>query len=38
MNKTMLVAQREYVENLRTKTFWLGILSVPVHPRGLDLS
>ena len=30
MSKVMLVASREYVENLRTKTFWLGILSVPV--------
>lgn len=29
-NKVWLVAQREYVENLRTKTFWLGILSLPV--------
>jgi ABC-type Na+ efflux pump permease subunit len=29
-NKTWLVALREYVENLRTKTFWLGILSFPV--------
>tara|TARA_R110002072_G_scaffold46591_2_gene128836 strand:+ start:2114 stop:3562 length:1449 start_codon:yes stop_codon:yes gene_type:complete len=29
-NKTLLVAQREYLENVRTKTFWLGILAVPV--------
>jgi len=29
-NKTWLVALREYTENLRTKTFWLGILSFPV--------
>ena len=29
-SKTMLVAQREYLENVRTKTFWLGILAVPV--------
>ena len=29
MNKVALVAAREYVENLRTKTFWVGILSVP---------
>ncbi len=29
-NKTLLVAMREYSENLRTKTFWLGILSFPV--------
>ncbi len=30
MNKTYLVAMREYVENLRTKTFWIGIISFPV--------
>ncbi len=30
MNKTVLVALREYLENLRTKTFWIGILAVPV--------
>jgi ABC-2 type transport system permease protein len=30
MSKTRLVAQREYVENLRTKSFWIGILIVPV--------
>ncbi len=29
-NKTWLVAIREYTENLRTKTFWIGILSFPV--------
>jgi ABC-2 type transport system permease protein len=29
-SKTMLVAQREYLENVRTKTFWLGIFLVPV--------
>jgi ABC-2 type transport system permease protein len=29
-SKTVLVAQREFAENVRTKTFWLGILSVPV--------
>ena len=28
MNKTLLVAQREYVEHLRTKTFWIGVPSV----------
>ena len=28
--KTWLVALREYAENLRTKTFWIGILSFPV--------
>ena len=29
-SKTLLVAQREYVENIRTKTFWIGIFIVPV--------
>lgn len=29
-NKSFLVAQREYLENVRTKTFWLGILAFPV--------
>ena len=29
-NKTLLVAQREYLENVRTKTFWIGILAFPV--------
>lgn len=29
-NKTVLVAQREYLENVRTKTFWIGILIVPI--------
>ena len=28
--KTWLVARREYVENIRTKTFWIGILMLPV--------
>jgi ABC-2 type transport system permease protein len=28
-NQTLLVAQREYLENVRTKTFWLGILAFP---------
>lgn len=28
-SKTLLVAQREYLENIRTKTFWLGILAFP---------
>jgi len=28
-NKTYLIAQREYLENVRTKTFWLGILAFP---------
>lgn len=29
-SKTLLVAQREYLENIRTKTFWIGIFIVPV--------
>ncbi len=29
-NKVFLVAQREYLENVRTKTFWIGILSLPI--------
>lgn len=29
-NKTLLVAQREYLENVRTKTFWISIFIVPV--------
>ena len=29
-SKTMLVAQREYLENVRTKTFWISIFIVPV--------
>lgn len=29
-NKTLLVAQREYLENVRTKTFWIGILAFPI--------
>jgi ABC-2 type transport system permease protein len=29
-NKTLLVAQREYLENIRTKTFWIGILAFPL--------
>ena len=28
--KTWLVARREYVENIRTKTFWIGIFMLPV--------
>src|SRR5262249_30206561 len=28
-SKTLLVAQREYLENIRTKTFWIGILAFP---------
>lgn len=30
MNKGFLVALREFNENLRTKTFWIGILAFPV--------
>jgi ABC-2 type transport system permease protein len=30
MNKTILVAQREFMENMKTKTFWLGILAAPI--------
>ena len=30
MSKTGLVAQRELMENLRTRTFWLGILLFPL--------
>jgi len=30
MNKAFLVALREYMENLRTKAFWIGILAFPV--------
>ena len=28
--KALLVASRDYTENLKTKAFWIGILSVPV--------
>ena len=30
MNKGLLVARHEYVEMVRTKTFWLGLLAFPV--------
>lgn len=30
MRRTYLVAMREFLDNLRTKTFWIGILSFPV--------
>jgi ABC-2 type transport system permease protein len=30
MSKAFLVAQREYVENLKTKTFWIGIFAFPI--------
>ncbi len=30
LSKTGLVAQREYVENIRTKAFWIGILVFPI--------
>lgn len=29
-NKTYLVAEREYMENLRTKAFWIGIFIFPI--------
>ncbi|MFQ5505405.1 MAG: ABC transporter permease [Planctomycetota bacterium] len=29
-SKSYLVARREYVENLRTKAFWIGIMAFPV--------
>jgi ABC-2 type transport system permease protein len=29
-NKILLVAQREYLENVRTKTFWISIFIVPI--------
>ncbi|MCA8969378.1 MAG: ABC transporter permease [Planctomycetes bacterium] len=30
VNKTYMVARREFLENVRTKTFWIGILMFPV--------
>ncbi len=30
MHKTYLVAMREFMENLRTKTFWIGVLAFPL--------
>ena len=30
MNKVALVVWREYMENVRTKGFWIGILSLPL--------
>ena len=30
MSKSLLVAQREFLENVRTKTFWIGILIIPL--------
>lgn len=29
-SKSLLVAQREFLENVRTKTFWIGILAMPL--------
>ena len=29
-NKTLLVAQRELLENMRTKAFWIGIFVFPI--------
>ena len=30
MNRMFLIAQREYLENVRTKGFWIGILMMPL--------
>lgn len=30
VRKTLLIAGREYLDNVRTKTFWIGIAAVPV--------
>lgn len=30
MNRAFLVTQREYLENVRTKGFWIGILMLPI--------
>lgn len=30
MSRTFLVAQREFLENLRTRGFWIGILMLPI--------
>ncbi|HIG39109.1 MAG: ABC transporter permease [bacterium] len=30
MNRALLVAQREFMENIRTRGFWIGILMMPV--------
>ncbi len=30
MNRSMLIAQREFLENVRTKGFWIGILMLPL--------
>ena len=30
MNRTFLIAQREFLENMRTKGFWIGILMLPI--------
>ena len=30
MNKAILVARHEYVETVRTKAFWLGLLAFPI--------
>ncbi len=29
-NKTYLIARREWLENIRTKTFWIGMLAFPI--------
>ena len=33
MRKIVLVARREYMEHVRTKGFWIGVLGLPTHPR-----
>ncbi len=30
MNRAILIAQREYMENVRTRGFWMGIMMLPV--------
>lgn len=30
MNRAFLVTQREYLENVRTKGFWIGIMMLPI--------
>ncbi len=30
MNRMLLVASREYIENIRTKGFWIGIMMMPI--------
>ncbi|MDJ0840254.1 MAG: ABC transporter permease [Acidobacteriota bacterium] len=37
MGKIFLVAKREYLENVRTKGFWIGIMLVPILYTGMFL-